>query len=240
MLTNTIYGTNPIVVHDNGYSHSSVQNFFDMLCQEALGKLRPAPTKAADLTFFTWRNRNETGSFEQSLSRMGYECFVVGQEIVKWNHIHKIALTQKAMKEVRTEYVMACDSHDVVFLGDPLVVLEHFKGLEGCQMLFNAEKNHWPKTWPTRAFEESNARKPFCYLNSGVWIAKTSFAKELAEEAVAVRPSPRWGIDWDDQGIYKLLYEKHYPVIQVDDGCNVFQSLRDDDSVDWFLKHEAS
>jgi hypothetical protein len=240
MIRNILFNTTPTVVHDNGYSSDAVQAFFEGLCIEALPRLKSSQSPVRDITFLTWRNYPVAGSFEQSLSSLGYSCTVLGQEIKRWSHIAKIELNRTALAKVDTEYVMACDAHDVIMLDDPSVVLDHFKSMPLCEMLFNAEKNHWPRGLPTKAFEESVAEKPFCYLNAGVWIARTAFAKALAEEAAVTMPPPGWDGGWDDQGVYKLLYQKHYPAIRIDDRCRVFQTLRDDSSVDWFLHHDPA
>jgi hypothetical protein len=205
-----------------------------------LSELKPAQPLVPNITFLTWRNLPDQGSFEQSLSRLGYTCVVLGQEIKRWENIAKIGLNREALARIDTEYVMACDSHDVVMLGDPAIVLDHFESIPGCEMLCNAEKNHWPRGLYTKDFEEAVAEKPFCYLNSGVWIARTAFARELAEEATLVQPPQGWSGGWDDQGVFKMLYQRHYPVMRVDDHCRVFQSLRDDSSVDWFLRHDPA
>jgi len=101
-------------------------------------------------------------------------------------------------------------------------------------MLFNGELVSYPKNDEIALFERScyHAESPFCYLNSGVWIARTEFLKEVIGDILSIRSSrPR-----SDQEIYRKLHKKYYPKIQVDSKCEIFQTtcnssrqyLRDD------------
>ncbi|HEX8137935.1 MAG TPA: hypothetical protein VF544_10125 [Pyrinomonadaceae bacterium] len=235
MIRNIECDTTPIVIHNNGPYR---RPFFYRLRRRVFSSRRKIRTRDLDLTIFTWNNKPRKGCFERSLDALGLDYFVTGKKVIEWRNIFKVALNHEFLKRVETTYVMAADSSDVLLLEDPRRVIEKMEARPGCLMLFNAERNHYPSRCHTKRFEEKvfaesttlevrSDRRYFRYLNAGVWIARTDFCRSLHEEAVQVKPP----FSRDDQGIYKLLYKRHYPSIQIDHDCAVFQTL-------WMTKPE--
>jgi hypothetical protein len=221
--------TAPIVIHSNGPHR---RRLFYHLKSCFLSSPPLIKTDGLDITIFTWNSKARKGCFERSLDALGLDYFVLGKEVIEWRNIIKIALSYEFLKRVETTYVMAADSRDVLLLDDPRRLVERMEALPGCLMLFNAERNHYPRQCRTKAFERrvfeqstslelSGGAKYFQYLNSGAWVARTDFCRPLHEEAIRVRPP----LSYSDQGVYKLLYKRHYPKIQIDHECEVFQTL---------------
>jgi hypothetical protein len=235
MFRNIQYDTTPIVIHNNGPYR---RRFFYNLKSCLLSYPRRIKADDLDITIFTWNNKPKKTCFERSLDSLGLDYFVIGKKVVEWRNIIKIALNYEFLKRVNTTYVMAADSRDVLLLDDPRGVVERMEALPGCLMLFNAERNHYPSRCHTKAFEKrifeqstkravSREGRYFRYLNSGAWVARTDFCRSLHEEALQVKPP----FSRDDQGVYKVLYKRHYPSIQIDHDCEVFQTL-------WMTKPE--
>ncbi|MFL6277586.1 MAG: glycosyltransferase domain-containing protein [Blastocatellia bacterium] len=229
MLRNIQYDTTPIVIHSPGPIR---RRLFHQVKSGVLSSPRPVKTGDLDITIFTWNNKPQKGCFERSLEALGLDYIVLGKEVAEWRNVVKIALNHEFLKRVQTTYVMAADSSDVVLLGDPRRLVERMEALPGCRMLFNAERNHYPGRCRSKKFEQQvfkqstrgavlNGGKDFCYLNSGAWVARTDFCRSLHEEALHVKPP----LSRSDQGVYKLLYKRHYPSIQIDHDCQVFLTL---------------
>jgi hypothetical protein len=232
---NIEHNTTPILIHNNGPYR---RRFFYHMRPRVISSERRFKANNPDITILTWNNKPKKGCFEQSLSSLGLNYFVLGKKVLEWRNIIKIALNHEFLKRVDTPYVMAADSRDVILLGCPSRIIERLESLPGCSMLFNAERNHYPYRCHTKAFEKAifeqstkkrlgSESKPFRYLNSGVWVGKTEFCRTVHKEALEVRPP----LSRDDQGVYKLLYKRYYPRIQIDHDCEVFQTL-------WMTKPE--
>jgi hypothetical protein len=235
IFRNIEYNTTPILIHNNGPYR---RRFFYNMRSSIISSERRYKANNRDITIFTWNNKPKKGCFEQSLNALGLDYFVLGKKVVEWRNICKIILSHEFLKRVDTPYVLAADSTDVLLLGCPSRIIERLESLPGCSMLFNAERNHYPYRCHTKSFEKDifkratkkglgRESKPFRYLNSGAWVGKTEFCRAIHEEALEVRRP----LCHDDQGVYKILYKRHYPSIQIDHDCEVFQTL-------WMTKPE--
>src|SRR5215510_9200895 len=222
-IRNINNNTTPIVIHGNGPLR---RRLFYHLKSHLLSSPPRIKTDDLDITIFTWNSNAKKGCFERSLDALGLDYFVLGKEVVEWRNIIKIALNHEFLKGVDTTYVMAADSRDVLLLDDPRRIVERMEALPGCLMLFNAERNHYPSQCRTKTFERrvfrqttslelSDGAKFFQYLNAGAWVARTDFCRLLHEEALRVKPP----LSRSDQGVYKILYKRHYPKIQIDHEC---------------------
>ncbi len=229
MLRSIQFDTTPILIHSPGPRR---RRLFCRLKSGLLSPPRWIKTTDLDVTIFTWNNKPKKGCFERSLDALGLDYVVLGRKVTEWRNIMKIALNHEFLKRVQTTYVMAADSRDVVLLGDPRQLVERMEALPGCRMLFNAERNHQPRICRTKMFEQQVFKqaaqgrslkegRDFCYLNAGAWVSRTDFCRSLHEEALHVKPP----LSTSDQGVYKTLYKRHYPSIQIDHDCQVFLNL---------------
>ena len=136
----------------------------------------------------------------------------------------KAGLLAEYLPNIDTKYTMGIDSHDVCLLRDANLMIDAFENdfAGDCDMLFNAELISYPPNPKLSTFERGiyGEESPFCYLNSGVWIAKTDFLKAVIGDILEIRSSrPR-----SDQEIYRKLHKKYYPKIKIDHRCKLFQT----------------
>lgn len=226
LIHNTLFDTYPILVHAAGKA--------DHL------PLWPAILRAAEdwridtrldpnLTVFTYNNGGaltheykRLGLFEESLRRNGIDDVVVlAATLAEWRYDRKIDLLLDYLTTAPVkDYVLVADSADVVLANDIAPLVQHFTAL-GCRALFNAERRHYPRDLPP--FDEEVAPGEFfpC-LNSGVWIADTPFAVELATYCAGLTVTKHKNCD---QTRYKFAYRHFYPQIRVDHRCQLFQNL---------------
>lgn len=162
------------------------------------------------------------GMFEESLRRNGVDDVVVlGGGVTEWQYPLKISLLLEHLTSAPVrDYVLVADSADVILTNDLGPMVERFKAC-GCRALFNGERRHYPKDLPP--FDEEVAPGEFfpC-LNSGIWIADTPFARELAAYCAGMKV-PKHGNC--DQTRYKHAYRDFYPSMRVDHRCVLFQNL---------------
>jgi len=182
-----------------------------------------------DVTVITFNNGGpfthdvkRLGLFEESLRRNDInEIAVLGGATPDWRNSFKVRLLLDFLStaEVR-KYVLIADSADVILTSDLRPLIERFKTFQ-CEAVFNAERRHWPSFLP--AFDEEVAPGEFfpC-LNSGVWVAEASFARELAAYCVALAVQRYKG---SDQKRYKIAYRHFYPRMRVDHRCALFQNI---------------
>ena len=202
--------------------------------------LWPAVLRAADdwrietrldpnLTVITFNNGGSLdhpykrlGLFEESLRRNGIEDIVVlGASVTDWRYPLKITLLLEYLTTAPVKaFVLVADSADVILTNDMATLVEQFK-THGCRALFNAERRHYPRDLPP--FDEEVAPGEFfpC-LNSGIWIADTAFARELAAYCAELQVAKHKNCD---QTRYKTAYRHFYPAIRVDHRCQLFQNL---------------
>ncbi len=112
-----------------------------------------------------------------------------GKNIKTWSNINKITTTLEIIDSIKTTYVIALDSVDVIVLRDPHEAVEKFKKMD-CDMLLNGEKNYYPDcglmatgsyaiTDKWKKYEKSLAKSEWKYLNSGALIAKLNFIRSF-------------------------------------------------------------
>ena len=104
---------------------------------------------------------------------------------------------------------MCCDAIDVIFVDDPQKVIDIFKTFN-CDALFMSTHstdgyNCMPKVKEWVDTVNSKNR----YLNSGVYIGKTSFVKEMVEEAM--KYAIPHGVTMDDYRDYLDSLPEDYP-----------------------------
>jgi len=226
LIHNTLFDTHPMLVHAAGKpDHLPLWPSILEAAEEWRIETRPDP----HLTIITFNNggaldqaHKRLGLFEESLRRNGVEeIAVLGGAIADWRHNLKINLladylTTAAVKE----YVLVADSADVILANDLEPLVQRFAAF-GCRALFNAERKHYPADLPP--FDEEVAPGEFfpC-LNSGLWIAETAFARQLARYCAELTVEKHKKCD---QTRYKFAYRHFYPQMRVDHHCQLFQNL---------------
>lgn len=226
LIHNKLFDTYPILVHAAGKAEHL--------------PLWPSVLRAADdwkidtrldpdLTVITYNNGGtlnheykRLGLFEDSLRRNGIDDIIVlGETLTDWRYDQKIHLLLEYLTTTTVkDFVLVADSADVILTNDIGLLVQQFKA-RGCRALFNAERRHYPRDLPP--FDEEVAPGEFfpC-LNSGIWIADTPFACELAAYCARLTVAKHKNCD---QTRYKFAYQHFYPQIRVDHRCVLFQNL---------------
>lgn len=226
MITNTIFKTRPLVVHAQG-PHIN-KPYWKPIRDKFFQAPKRQITPQKDLTIITWNNGHEAmGVFEKSMEHLGLSCMVLGKEVETWvNSKHKPLTTYNALKEIKTKYVMGVDSRDAILLDDPTKILERFKQLFDCELVFSSDLMNWPNIPTFKKFEDACAEgidTKFKYLNGGIFIGETEFCKAFFKQAVATPPidlAPK-----SEQGILKQVFQEFYPKVQLDYQCQLFQNI---------------
>ena len=231
-----------LAVHKS--SLTELLSFFVLpfLCGHAKGKLRCPP----EITILLVHNYKKEPIMEKSLRYVGIENFVVLKvdPSILWKHIQKIKEIKKFLDSGRckTEYILFFDSVDAVLRDEPEKAIRYLQE-EGCDLLFSSTLHrggyeYMPemKEWTDRIAKESGYGER--YLNSGIYVAKTSFLREvmdtameyLTEDAISQQeytellqkegsredlpPFPK-GMRCD-QTILRYLHRQFYPRMKID------------------------
>ena len=165
------------------------------------------------------KRHKPVGILESGLTALGVPHTVLGKDMKKWNHIYKIDLLHKYLDEVKTEYVISSDSADVFVTNRLEAICDKFDSF-GCEALFNSEKCMSPGGIAPSFAVFEKAIHNGCFLNAGLWMARTKFAKELTAYLMEI---PRYYNC--EQFYYKIAYKHFYPRLQVDARSLIFQGL---------------
>jgi len=187
---------------------------------------RPAATlrRLPKLSIVTFTSFRFPGSAEISLNHLGVQVDVI-RPPGRWRNLRKIGLMRRYLETVETEYVLCLDSHDTFATEDIRGIVPAFESM-GCRMLVQADGHDWPEKMETNhAFFERIAGEhhPFRYLCGGIYIGDVGFLKRYFDLSLEIDPI----LPNDDQGPYKIAFEKLHPDCQLDYRCELFQSLTD-------------
>ena len=179
-----------------------------------------------DLTIVTCRNEGSledriiphlsgyenTSILESNMEYLGLNLVVLKDARLPWRNTFKFEMINNYLQSGKctTEYFMCLDAIDIIFVDHPQKVIDIFKSFN-CQALFMSTSsldgyNCMPEVldW----VHSINGGIPR-YLNSGVYIGKTSFIKELYEEAI--KYAIPHGVTMDDYRDYLAREPKDYP-----------------------------
>lgn len=226
LVRNRLFDTYPVLVHASGKAEHLP--LWPTLLQAA-DNWRIDTRLDPDLAVITFNSGGtldhagkRLGIFEESLRRNGVnEITALRGATKKWRNSLKIPLLLDHLNTASVrKYVLIVDSADVILTGDIARLVEVFKTFD-CEALFNAERNHWPADLP-RFDEEVAPGEFFPCLNSGVWVAYASFARELAAYCAALSVEKHGK---SDQVRYKAAYRHFFPRIRLDHRCVLFQNI---------------
>ena len=120
--------------------------------------------------------------------------------------IKKPKMLRDSLSKINTEYIMGWDITDTFFTTTPNKIVERFESEFDCDMLFNAEVVCYPKearelyeTWNN--YDEIVKQSPFRFLNSGLWIAKTDFCREIIDDVIKTKKLVHMGSSWRPRGV---------------------------------------
>lgn len=238
VLHNKKYNTYPIVVHFPG-RFPKTTNLWKNL--NKITNIKTPKSSYIDTSIFTWNNK-EKGILEKSLDCLGYKYNVLSTN-EKWTNVLKIKLTYDYLKSIKTKYVMAFDSFDVLVLKDPKIILNKFLKFN-CKLLFNSQSYSYPRKRENNTFfdfyiKETELGQSYNnkYLNSGVWVGETEFCKDFFHECLSANLS-----DDDPNDLHWRICEQTYiktiacnknllgKEIKLDYKSDIFQILEQDQS----------
>jgi len=244
-VINRLFGTEPVPLHAAGPLNLSP--LWSQIEDAVFASDLPGrPGARDDYTFFTWNSgtgrshdkAKKLGTAERCLRRLEVPHEVLGHGMNPWTNILKINTLRDGLRRVATPYVIACDSPDVLILGDPGRCVDLFEQFDA-DVVYIGDSSFWPPEFEDLRLQEElieGARQTrFPYLNAGALIGRTPFCRDLFDEAAAQAERqigiPRTpgtsgaGTSDDDQSIMKRLYLAHHPRVQLDFRCQMFQPL---------------
>jgi hypothetical protein len=242
ILKNNTHGTFPNILHAQNLREKRVRDHFEEICN-ILFKTNTTEC-AEELTIVSTTNIQEKGFLQKSLERLGFNNLIIlGANVNDWNFICKIELILNYLKNIKTEYILFCDSHDVIVLRFRNL-LNKFLNLK-CEMLINSEYAFWPNEYNFKLYnsdplpdfitcidQEKNLAPtntpPF--LNSGCWIANTKFATKFLSDCY-INSGKKFVFQHgqkicpNDQPIFRSVFHKYYPLVKLDYYSTIFQTL---------------
>jgi hypothetical protein len=216
----------------------------EKLARRILDRMNSSPSyakrfaKPDELTIVTAHDYPEKSLFEQSLDYVLDGDYVVLQRPTQgfWRNWLKVRWLHEFLANggCKTEFLLFCDASDVVLKGDPRVALD-LLDQRRCDWLFMSTNSGvgsaqipWLHRW-------ADSIRPGRYLNAGVWVARTVFAKtvlaemaQLAERLEQHHPHGHRGMWIDardglpacrfgcDQYLFRSLQPRYHPRMQVD------------------------
>lgn len=85
----------------------------------------------------------------------------------------------------------------------------------------------------THRLRDGIQRRAYTYLNSGCWIGKTAFARQMFQALLLMRDDV--GVFVNDQPYMHMLHNRYYPHVQIDNQCSIFQCGMLCHDADFFL-----
>lgn len=156
-----------------------------------------------------------------SLNRFGIKSRVLGANIHHWQNRFKIQLLANELESITTKHIIVSDCSDVLMLRPLKGMIAEFESFNA-DAVFNAEVNIWPIYLDQAIidFEESIAKTELKFLNAGLWIARTEFAKIMVKHLLAIQSDVK-----SEQFYYKNIYKQLHPRMVIDCSCKLFQPL---------------
>lgn len=224
-LTNTRFGTHPLLVHAHGPHRNKplwkpVKEAFYAEPARELGAVE-------GLTVVTCNNGHPlNGVFERSLAHLGIPVVIAGRDRREWiNRRDKPAALLEALREIETPLTLAADSRDCMATGDLSPAVERFRE-KGCELFFGADLINWPPLAEFQQYEEGlpgAAETPFRFLNGGCWIGRTAFCREFFEEVVATTPVAE--APDSEQGLLKKVLPRYAGAVRLDYRTEIFINI---------------
>lgn len=196
----------------HGY-YSFVKEFMDLKISLPLG-----------LEIITSFNLRERAILANQLEKNGVPYINKVKPGCQWNNTMKIKAILEALDEVKSDYVLIMDANDVLISGSLKSLLTKFKTYNR-KMIFNATKNNYPNTI-VDIVPDRDSRKEFKYLNAGVCISETKFARTFYKEAYDLHRSGEIYNPVDsEQLIIRNVFKNDLTDVDFDFECNLFQTF---------------
>ena len=204
--------------------------------------------KPGDLTIVTCRNEGtlsdriiphlsgyeEQSILERNMEYLGMDLVVLRDARLPWRNTFKFEMLHNYLNSEKctTEYFMCLDAIDVIWVDEPQKVMDIFKSFDCDALFMSTHSTDGYSCMPEIKKWVDTINKLGRYLNSGVYIGKTSFIKEMIEETMkyAIPHGVTMGEyhEWlktnpkdypkgsQDQDIFRYIEKKFYPRLKVD------------------------
>jgi len=199
--------------------------------------------KPEELTIIVCHNYKGKSLFEESLDFFGVKgCINIFYPIEgPFKPSTKIEQIRNYLnsRECTTEYVLYCDARDTILRDDPRILMDvlHSKHAE---LLFGSTmfKGGWQCMPEVFEWTKTVCKKKGRYLNSGVFIGRTSIARVVFEDAMQYvtkdsltweeyfatgrtgrrlcEKLPEFPKNGPDQDILRRIHPEYYPLMDVD------------------------
>lgn len=139
-----------------------------------------------------------------------------------WHNVEKIPLILESLKETDKEYSLFLDARDVVIVKDLDQLVESFL-IKKKKIMFNACVNNFPHDCHADDFLDRSVMGMYKYLNSGVFIGKTTDLIPYFEYLNNIKdkiPNPMN----DDQFVVRYTLEQFKDDVGYDYECDLFQA----------------
>lgn len=173
--------------------------------------------------------------FLKSIRRFGCEPFILGEKD-EWRGLMTKPLLYRAflstcLNERSMEYmdtVMLTDCWDIIFAAHPDEIAERKINLYGNAVVFNGEKNCWPREDLKEFFPDQGT--PWRYLNSGFICGPAKKVLEILdamniEQIGFDRTESGRKIEPNDQGEFQRMFVEHPVQMAVDAKCHLAQAF---------------
>ena len=228
MLLNKLFNSNPYIVHAPGDLDYSI--LWHPIKKSIIYSKQENVKHLNIFTCSSYKNfisEKELDTFPNCCKKYNYEFTNLLYE-KEWNTNRiKILLTLEHLKKSNSEFVLSCDSNDVLIVRPLKDIIDKFLSLEA-DIIFNAEIRFWPyfamKEIKSIEDEISKNYKIFRYLNAGLWIGKRKEAINFFDfcynNFINLPIHPK-----SEQVCIKHTYVYNYPKIKIDHQCKIFQNL---------------
>jgi len=132
----------------------------------------------------------------------------------------KDALLENYLKEVHDdEIIFFTDATDAAFLCGEDEILKKLYGFNS-QLVFSAEVNCWPDRTMEATYPSSSTH--FKYLNSGGFIGRAGFIKQLYQRYPISITANHPQYNWSNQYYWNYIFIKEHETIKLDHNCEIF------------------
>lgn len=229
--------TFPPIIHGNGKSKRD--SLYKSIEAKFISNHANANSIASDLTIVSWKGGKYKGIdtiLEKCMRGYGQDLTILDwpNNTNFWEGSkYKITGTLNYLKSVSTKYFMWFDASDVILLQSPLEILKIYKDKFSGKLVFNAERNHYPKEnrqggWSNNLKSQYKSLElydntfptTFKYMNTGCCVGETKIAIRFLEKCM----------DWigeriNDTVAGRLAQREMESDVVVDRGCDLFVCL---------------
>lgn len=176
--------------------------------------------KPENLTIITISTYPEKTFFEQSLDYLGIaEYTILEKPVIEWWSAYKLDWIFEFLQSgtCKTEYLLYCDSRDVIVIDDLQKVIDTFKKMNS-ELIFcstvTKRRGIFRNMPQLLDWTKIIAKRNYRYLNAGAFIGRTAFIQKVFTAGVTLKG--RFARPNNDQDILRYLHPAFYPEMDID------------------------